>query len=211
MHERTAKLEREIAEIRKQGRLDGEEARASLATRADEEAERIRKDAGEEIERRLAEAKAELRRTAADLTAAAATETLAREITPADRERLLADSVAQAEGRPMSSFTHPYARAFLEAAPPATTSRASSRPARRMANAFEANPALRAFLLAPNVPREAKSKAIAALAARVGLDEYGARFLQVMLRNHRLLAAGGRLQDPARPERPEAERPARAR
>jgi F0F1-type ATP synthase membrane subunit b/b' len=55
----------------------------------------VRKDAGEEIERRLAEAKAELRRTAADLTAAAATETLAREITPADRERLLAESVAK--------------------------------------------------------------------------------------------------------------------
>ena len=95
LRERTAKVEREIAEIRKQGQLDGEEARAALATRADEEAARIRKDAGEEIERRLAEAKAELRRTAADLTAATAAETLAREITPADRERLLADSVAR--------------------------------------------------------------------------------------------------------------------
>ncbi len=94
LRERTAKVEREIAEIRKQGLLDGEEARAALAARADEEAERIRKDAGEEIERRLADAKAELRRTAADLTAAAASETLAREITPADRQRLLAESVA---------------------------------------------------------------------------------------------------------------------
>ena len=94
LRERTAKVEREIAEIRKQGQLDGEEARAALAARADEEAERIRKDAGEEIERRLADAKAELRRTAADLTAAAASETLAREITPADRQRLLAESVA---------------------------------------------------------------------------------------------------------------------
>ena len=59
-----------------------------------------------------------------------------------------------------------------------------------MVRAFEANPKLRAFLLAPNVPREAKSKAVAALAERVGLDAYGARFLQVMLRNHRLLEAG---------------------
>lgn len=94
LRERTAKVEREIAEIRKQGQLDGEEAREALARRAEEEAARIRKDAGEEIERRLAEAKNELRRTAADLTAAAATETLAREITAADRERLLAESVA---------------------------------------------------------------------------------------------------------------------
>lgn len=94
LRERTAKVEREIAEIRKQGQLDGEEARAALAARADVEAERIRKDAGEEIERRLADAKAQLRRTAAELTAAAASETLAREITPADRQRLLAESVA---------------------------------------------------------------------------------------------------------------------
>ena len=89
----------------------------------------------------------------------------------------------------MSSFTRPYARAFLEAAPPGYDVAAFLEAGQNMANAFEANPALRAFLLAPNVPREAKSKAIAAIAARVGLDDYGARFLQVMLRNHRLLAA----------------------
>jgi F-type H+-transporting ATPase subunit delta len=89
----------------------------------------------------------------------------------------------------MSSFTHPYARAFLEAAPPNYDVVAFLEAGQNMVNAFKANPALRAFLLAPNVPRDAKSKAIAAIAARVGLDEYGARFLQVMLRNHRLLAA----------------------
>jgi F-type H+-transporting ATPase subunit delta len=89
----------------------------------------------------------------------------------------------------MSSFTHPYARAFLEAAPPNYDVAAFLASGQSMANAFKANPALRAFLLAPNVPREAKSKAIASIAARVGLDEYGARFLEVMLRNHRLLEA----------------------
>ncbi len=89
----------------------------------------------------------------------------------------------------MSSFTRPYARAFLEAAPAGYDVAGFLVAGQSMANAFQANPTLRAFLLAPNVPREAKSKAIAAIAARVGLDEYGARFLQVMLRNHRLLAA----------------------
>lgn len=89
----------------------------------------------------------------------------------------------------MSSFTHPYARAFLEAAPSGYDVAAFLAAGQDMSDAFKTNPALRAFLLAPNVPREAKSKAIAAIAARVGLDEYGARFLQVMLRNHRLLEA----------------------
>ena len=90
----------------------------------------------------------------------------------------------------MSSFTRPYALAFLEAAPDGYDIGAFLEAGQTMAKAFEVNPKLRAFLLAPNVPREAKSQAIAALAARAGLEEYGARFLQVMLRNHRLLEAG---------------------
>ena len=94
---RTAQIERGIEEIRAQGRADGEEARRSLAERADAEAERIRQESAEEIERRLAAARAELGRAAADLTASAASEILAREITPEDRERLLAESVSQLE------------------------------------------------------------------------------------------------------------------
>ena len=95
IRERTAKIEREIEEIRKQGRADGEDARKGLAARAEEEAERIRRDSTEEIERRVAAARSELKQAAADLTAKSATEILAREITPADRERLLADSVSR--------------------------------------------------------------------------------------------------------------------
>ncbi len=95
IRERTTKIERDIEEIRSQGRADGEEARKALAARANEEAERIRRDATEEIERRVAAARGELRQAAANLTAAAATEILSREITPADRERLLAESVSR--------------------------------------------------------------------------------------------------------------------
>ena len=96
--ERTRKIELEIAEIRKQGRADGEEARAALLARAAEEAERVRRDATDEIERHLSAAREQLRQSAADLTAAAATEILTREITPADREGLLADSVMRLKG-----------------------------------------------------------------------------------------------------------------
>jgi F-type H+-transporting ATPase subunit delta len=89
----------------------------------------------------------------------------------------------------MSAFTRPYARAFLEAAPPGYDVPRFLEAGETMARAIAANPKLRAFLLAPNVPREAKSKAVAALAAKANLDAYGTRFLQVMLRNHRLLEA----------------------
>jgi len=90
----------------------------------------------------------------------------------------------------VSAFTRPYARAFVEAAPKGYDFVKFLESGETMARAFEANPQLRAFLLAPNVPREAKSKAVAELAAKAGMDEYGGRFLQVMLRNHRLLEAG---------------------
>jgi F-type H+-transporting ATPase subunit delta len=90
----------------------------------------------------------------------------------------------------MSSFAHPYARAFVEAAPKGYDFAAFQEAATSLEHALEGNPKLRAFLLAPTVPREAKSKALAELCGRVGLDAYGTRFLQVMLKNHRLLEAG---------------------
>ena len=90
----------------------------------------------------------------------------------------------------MSSFTHPYARAFLECAPAGYDFGAFLAAAETLATALEANPPLRAFLRAPAVPYEAKSKALRELTARAGLDPYGSRFLQVLLKNHRLLEAG---------------------
>jgi F0F1-type ATP synthase membrane subunit b/b' len=88
-----ARLDRDLAEVRARGVTEGEAAKAALLQRADEEAERVRREAQEEIARRLAFATQELRRTAADLTAAAAIEKVSAEITEEDRNRLLADSV----------------------------------------------------------------------------------------------------------------------
>ena len=93
IRERTARLEREIEEIRREGLAEGQRAQAALSERAKQEAERIRKDSQEQIERRLSAAKAELRRAAADLTASAAKDIVSREMTAEDRQRLLAESV----------------------------------------------------------------------------------------------------------------------
>ena len=90
----------------------------------------------------------------------------------------------------MSSFTRPYARAFVEAAPRGYDFGAFLEAGDAMAHAFETNPTLRAFMLAPNVKRDAKKGAIQELARKSGIDAYGTRFLLVMLRNHRLLEAG---------------------
>ena len=89
----------------------------------------------------------------------------------------------------MTSFARPYARAFVEAAPAGYDFTAFLEAGESMVKTFADNPQLRAFLLAPNVPRDAKSNAVRELASKAGMDEYGARFLQVMLHNHRLLEA----------------------
>ncbi|HTR02093.1 MAG TPA: ATP synthase F0 subunit B [Thermoanaerobaculia bacterium] len=100
IRERASRIEREIEEIRRQGKADGEEARRSLGERAIAEAERIREQAVEEVERRFAAARAQLRQQAAELTTDAAGKILSREITPADRERLLADGVSRLKDAP---------------------------------------------------------------------------------------------------------------
>ena len=92
------------------------------------------------------------------------------------------------------SFAMPYARAFLETAPKGYDVEGFLASAGDLARAIEKDPALRAFLAAPAVPEEAKRKAIAELAARAGVDAFGARFLELLLRHRRILGTGVILQ-----------------
>jgi F-type H+-transporting ATPase subunit b len=101
VHERMVRLDQEIVEIRARGLAEGEAERAALSEKADLEVERVRREAEEEISRRLAAAKQELRRTAADLTASVARELLAAQINEEDRRRLLEESITRlAEKKP---------------------------------------------------------------------------------------------------------------
>jgi F0F1-type ATP synthase membrane subunit b/b' len=100
VHDRMARLDQEIAQIRARGLTDGETERAALSEKADREVERVRREADEEIGRRLAAAKQELKKVAADLTAGAARELLAAQITDEDRRRLLDEGVARLASEP---------------------------------------------------------------------------------------------------------------
>ena len=95
VHERMAKLDQEIAEVRARGLAEGEAERVALSEKADREVERVRREAEEEIGRRLAAAKQDLRRVAADLTSASAREMLASQITDDDRRRLFEEGVTR--------------------------------------------------------------------------------------------------------------------
>lgn len=99
VHERLARLDQELAEIHARGIAEGEEARVELMQRADQEVERVRREAEQEIERSLAAAREQLREAAADLTASAARELVARQINDEDRRRLLDEGLERLETR----------------------------------------------------------------------------------------------------------------
>lgn len=95
VHDRMARLDVEIAEIRARAVAEGEAERAALSERANREVERARREAEAEIERRLSAAKLELKQTAAELTASTARDLLSGAINDDDRRRLLEESVAR--------------------------------------------------------------------------------------------------------------------
>lgn len=94
----------------------------------------------------------------------------------------------------MSAFAQSFARAFLETAPANYDMAAFLECAGSLAKALDENGTLRAFVSAPAVPREAKIGALKELAEKAGLETFGQRFFEVMLRHHRLLEAGAILR-----------------
>jgi F-type H+-transporting ATPase subunit delta len=86
----------------------------------------------------------------------------------------------------MSRFARSYAEAFLQAAATGYDAMRFLDQAGAVARAISARPRLKAFLLAPAVPLEAKEKLLDELAAKAEVDDYGRRFLGVVLRNRRI-------------------------
>lgn len=98
MDARVASLEREIAELRDRMAREGERERAALVSQGIAEADRVSTQLGEEADRRLAAARVTLAREAADVAAELAWDLLKREVTPNDRERIFAETLARLEG-----------------------------------------------------------------------------------------------------------------
>jgi F-type H+-transporting ATPase subunit delta len=87
----------------------------------------------------------------------------------------------------VSAFARSYARAFLESAPSGLDVDGFLSRAGAVRDALAADHRLKAFLSAPSIPARTKGKVVAELARKVGLDEFGTRFLDVVLTNRRLL------------------------
>ena len=86
----------------------------------------------------------------------------------------------------MSAFARSYARAALEAAPAGYDLAALLDQAGSVAKALSSDSRLKEFFASPAIPKPPKERALEALAAKAGLDEFGRRFLRVILEHGRL-------------------------
>ncbi|HEV8117802.1 MAG TPA: ATP synthase F1 subunit delta [Thermoanaerobaculia bacterium] len=87
----------------------------------------------------------------------------------------------------MSSYSRSYAQAFLDAAPPGYDVERFLEAGGTLARAMSQDTRLRAFFASPAVPAVAKKKALAELAAKAGVDEFGRRLLDLALDRRRIL------------------------
>ena len=93
-------LEAELEGIRQTARERAAAEREQILADASAAAERIRRDASAAVDQELRRARAQLRQEAADLAVDLATETLKRQVGPADQDRLLDEFVQTIERAP---------------------------------------------------------------------------------------------------------------
>jgi F-type H+-transporting ATPase subunit delta len=90
----------------------------------------------------------------------------------------------------MSRYARPYAKAFLETMPPGYDVDAFLENASAIARAIAGDPRVKAFLAAPSIPIDAKRGVLEDLARRAGVDDFGRRFLALVLEKRRILTLG---------------------
>jgi F-type H+-transporting ATPase subunit b len=88
-------LNQEVRELHQRIRDDGEAEQKKIVSRAREEGERIRQQAGVIAEQELAKAKAGLKREMVDLSVELAEKLLKEAIKPQDQERLIQEYIGK--------------------------------------------------------------------------------------------------------------------
>ena len=87
----------------------------------------------------------------------------------------------------MTPLARGYAQALLESAPAGFDIGQFLEGARAVLRAIESDPRLKAFFGAPGIAAGVKAKTLEELARLGGLDDFGRRFLGVVLGNRRIL------------------------
>ena len=86
----------------------------------------------------------------------------------------------------MTPLSRSYAQALLQSAPDGWSVGPFLEGAQVVLRAIEGDPRLKAFFLTPGVAAIAKARALDELARRAGLDDFGRRFLVVVLEKRRI-------------------------
>jgi F-type H+-transporting ATPase subunit delta len=88
----------------------------------------------------------------------------------------------------VSRYARPYAQAFLETMPAGYDVEGFLANASAISRAIGADPRVKGFLAAPAIPIDAKRRVLEDLARRAGVDDFGRRFLALVLEKRRILA-----------------------
>jgi F-type H+-transporting ATPase subunit delta len=88
----------------------------------------------------------------------------------------------------VSRFARPYAQAFLETVPAGYDVEAFLAAAGVIVRAIGQDARLKNFLASPSLPVDAKRRVLDELAVRAGVDDFGRRFLALVLSNRRIVA-----------------------
>jgi F-type H+-transporting ATPase subunit delta len=88
----------------------------------------------------------------------------------------------------VSRFARPYAQAFLETVPAGYDAEAFLAAAGVVVRAIGQDGRLKNFLASPSLPVDAKRRVLDELAVRTGVDDFGRRFLALVLSNRRIVA-----------------------
>lgn len=98
METRVASLQQEIASLRERLQQEGERERDALERQGEAEAARLVAQVEQEAARRVDAARSALAREASETAVQLARDLLARELGPADRERIFRETLARLEG-----------------------------------------------------------------------------------------------------------------
>lgn len=96
---RLAQIETELANLRESARKDAEAEHAALLKQTEEDAAKFLARASTDVDNRVRAARAELTAYAGDLAVEVAREILAKNVTPEDEKRLVAEGVAELSAR----------------------------------------------------------------------------------------------------------------
>jgi F-type H+-transporting ATPase subunit b len=96
---RLTQIETELSNLRESARRDSEAEHAALLKEAEEDAARFLARASTDVDNRVRAARAELTAYAGDLAVEVAREILAKNVTPEDEKRLVAEGVAELSAR----------------------------------------------------------------------------------------------------------------